>query len=1045
MKIGKLSTVLAALAMLLHSCTPIPPVPEIVAVDGITLSETEITVLVGEEESLSATVTPSDATDKTVVWKSSDEKVATVRDGRVKGIAEGSAVITAAAGGRTATCNVTVRKPSVVETGDVTGVSYNTASVTLQVFFKYAEPGAAFEDAGIIYGKKRELDFDTDSKWGIDRDKDGNPDMSGSYTVSPIQLEEATTYYYQAYAIFGGVKYFGEVKSFQTTSPEITSGQAVDMGLSVKWAGWNVGAAKPEEPGEYYVWGSTDPASKIVSAWVTPNGEASKYGAIDGKTVLDLDDDAAAVRWGDKWRMPTEAEKRELEANTQQTKYTLNGVPGYVFTSLVNGASIFIPAAGYSYYGDVLNKGKFTTFWTSTLCPDDERGAAIACDHVLEGGKPVAEGSMLYELGFYWECATSQRQMAYRWWGCPIRAVYDPERPAIVFHPQPGTFYADNVTDCGATFKGSISFPEGTTMNDVTAFGVLVANAEDRAAGIPDIKVPCDVSEGAMVSGTFKFSHILNTLGDSRTYMVCTYIECASGTFYGAMTTFKTLASTRNIDLSAKKVDLGLSVAWAGWNIGAAKPQEAGGYYCWAETEDKKNNTANENSYKYYDKSRDKYTKYVPDTEKWACYGQKPDNYLNLRPLDDAAFINWGESWRTPTREEWKELKDKCKWEYTSMDGMYGYIVTGPSGKSIFLPFGGSRRDNDLFRVGEYGSYWTDETVHSGYTKLNEIHQTHSAHCVSMDDKDIDAGAQVYKYYGHSVRAVWGSAPLEMPVESICLDKASLELHPGDTETLTATLTPSDVLDDRVIWTSSDASVATVSNGLVTALTAGSTVITAKSYDGGKTATCDVTVSPLYPAVETAGFVDLGLSVKWAACNLGASSPEKIGDRYAWGNITPGSSFAYEDDRFYTQVNGATYWAKYTIDDADSPTGVADRLTRLEPSDDVAALNTDGRMPTAEETQELIDKCTFRYGEYVSGGISYPGYFVTGPSGKTIFFPPNGSISYGSLGSEDVTIVWTSDLTSTSFLAQCLSIDNYYKGRVAIIGRTNGICVRAVK
>ena len=181
MKFGKLFTVLAALAVLFYSCTP---VPMDVAVDGITLSETEITVLVGEEETLSATVTPSDATDKTVVWKSSDEKVATVRDGKVKGIAEGSAVISAEAGGRTASCNVTVRKPSVVETGDVTGVSYNTASVTLQVFFKYAEPGAAFEDAGIIYGKNKELAFDTDSRWGIIRDKDGNPDMSGSYTVS---------------------------------------------------------------------------------------------------------------------------------------------------------------------------------------------------------------------------------------------------------------------------------------------------------------------------------------------------------------------------------------------------------------------------------------------------------------------------------------------------------------------------------------------------------------------------------------------------------------------------------------------------------------------------------------------------------------------------------------------------------------------------------------------------------------------------------------------------------------------------------------------
>lgn len=90
------------------------------------------------------------------------------------------------------------------------------------------------------------------------------------------------------------------------------------------------------------------------------------------------------------------------------------------------------------------------------------------------------------------------------------------------------------------------------------------------------------------------------------------------------------------------------------------------------------------------------------------------------------------------------------------MDGMYGYIVTGPSGKSIFLPFGGSRRDNDLFRVGEYGSYWTDETVHSGYTKWGEIHQTNSAHYVYLDNDEINVNSEGYKYDGRSIRAVWG-------------------------------------------------------------------------------------------------------------------------------------------------------------------------------------------------------------------------------------------------------------------------------------------------
>ena len=80
------------------------------------------------------------------------------------------------------------------------------------------------------------------------------------------------------------------------------------------------------------------------------------------------------------------------------------------------------------------------------------------------------------------------------------------------------------------------------------------------------------------------------------------------------------------------------------------------------------------------------------------------------------------------------------------------------------------------------------------------------------------------------------------PVESVTLDKTSVTLTEGDVTTLTATVTPSNATNKNVIWSSSDNTVATVSDGKVTAVKAGTATITVKTKDGNKSATCTVTV-----------------------------------------------------------------------------------------------------------------------------------------------------------------------------------------------------------
>lgn len=139
-------------------------------------------------------------------------------------------------------------------------------------------------------------------------------------------------------------------------------GVAVDLGLpsGTLWADRNIGADTPEECGDYFAWGETEP--KAIYSWSTykwcNGGEEtqikycsdSEYGLngfTDNKTTLDAEDDAATANWGDAWCMPTKAQLQELGDNcTWNFTSTTNDVRGCKVTG-PNGNSIFLPAAAY--------------------------------------------------------------------------------------------------------------------------------------------------------------------------------------------------------------------------------------------------------------------------------------------------------------------------------------------------------------------------------------------------------------------------------------------------------------------------------------------------------------------------------------------------------------------------------------------------------------------------------------------------------------------------------------------------------------------------
>ena len=194
--------------------------------------------------------------------------------------------------------------------------------------------------------------------------------------------------------------------------PPIHNGhEYVDLGLpsGTLWATMNVGAEKVTDYGLYFAWGETQgyTASQVPSdkkfSWsdykFNPSGDGStmsKYNATDGKTVLDLEDDGVNVNWGGFWQMPIKEAWSELlntqyVENTSVFNYNDSGVNGYLFTSVSNGNTLFIPMAGFYFNGNNQYIGNSCVVWSSSLNTSHHIYAYDLNDlgglHILERGE----------------------------------------------------------------------------------------------------------------------------------------------------------------------------------------------------------------------------------------------------------------------------------------------------------------------------------------------------------------------------------------------------------------------------------------------------------------------------------------------------------------------------------------------------------------------------------------------------------------------------------------------------------------------------------
>ena len=166
----------------------------------------------------------------------------------------------------------------------------------------------------------------------------------------------------------------------------------VDLGLpsGTKWATCNVGADKPEDNGLLFQFGRTDGykygdrnnkfstsdenENVTGNEYINPTTSGTEY---NKGNKLNLEDDAAHVNMGGNWIMPTKADLRELYDNTTRQVMTINGHKGMLFTSKLNGKSIFVVFAGYwnDDFGQFYSRGSYGYLRSSEVYSSDAKAA----------------------------------------------------------------------------------------------------------------------------------------------------------------------------------------------------------------------------------------------------------------------------------------------------------------------------------------------------------------------------------------------------------------------------------------------------------------------------------------------------------------------------------------------------------------------------------------------------------------------------------------------------------------------------------------------
>lgn len=698
-----------------------------ISVTGVSLNPATMSLVVGSTGTLTATVSPSNATNKAVTYSSSNPAVAKASsDGVVTALAAGSTTITVktADGGKTATCIVTVKKATVA----VTGVTVTRSSMTLGVgesyklgysikpsnatdqsvtwFSRYAPVAKVASDGtvtGISPGTAEIVVLTNDGNYtascmitvkavsvavtGVSLDKSSMSLVAGSTgtlkaTIAPSTATNKGVTWSSSNTAVATVSTSGVVTAKAAGSATITcttsdGGKTASCMVTVTTASVAVTGVSVTPTslsltaGETYRLGATISPSNATNpnvSWSSSNTSVATV-ASDGTVTAKAAGSATitcTTQDGSKKATSTVTVKNAVEF----TIYYYHDYDGYGYSYREAPSSITYQLGDHS--GDVMIFSLYDKV-------SGERLKAIAGLGMSNTNTSVADTGFSESEGYY-----------------VYRVIPKKVGDTIIhfrYNDQTVKTVSINVTEATVSVTGvsldktSLSIEEGKTAS-LTAT-VSPSNATNKAVtwSSSNTSVATVSSSGVVTAKAAGSATITCTTKDGSKKATCAV----------------TVQTATNIAVDLGMVVDGKKILWASYNLGATKEYEYGDYYAWGETETK--SVYSWSTYKWCNGSYFSLTKY----NKTGSLGTL-DYKTVLEIKDDAAHVEIGGNWRMPTIEEWTWLKNNCNWEWTADyngSGVAGMIVTATNSNSIFLPASGFRQSSYFLESGSKGIYWS--------------------------------------------------------------------------------------------------------------------------------------------------------------------------------------------------------------------------------------------------------------------------------------------------------------------------------------------------
>lgn len=736
---------LAAIAMLaLSACTQEEINQFLNSVNSIKLDQTQVEMTVGETLHLFATVDPFKGDTKDVTWTSSSPDVASVKGteipdvtginmpaGEVTALKEGETTITAKAGDKSATCKVIVKKKADDgggNTGAVTELKLDKAEV-------HMSPGQVWQLNATVKPEGASISWSSNKTDVATVDREGKVTAVAlgeavitasageksaqclvkvekevaiegiSLNKSTLTLKEGETFQLVATLIPENatpktIEWISSIPSVATVDEKGLVTAVRNGGPTEIWAVIGRGSGHDiNAKCEVTVTGDAPSVESITVTPATVNIKATEE-AILTATVTPAGT-GAEIKWvSDNTSIAkvekisdTQAKVTGVGEGTVKVIASVGSVFGYSEVTVEKKGSGGGEGGGGGVEMISLNKtelqlGFYETFQlVATLRPEDA-SAQISWtssneDVVLvsNGSTPAGDGSIKPAGTVIAKNKEGQSIVTATVGSLSASCTVTVTSGSIVPVQSISLNKTELTLQVGQQFELIATILPGNATNKQVSWA---SSARSYQLSLTDNGLSCVIGAKAECEATITVRSADNP---AQLYATC-----------------KVTVTGGSSDPGEEVVDLGLpsGLKWRGWNVGASKPEEYGNYYAWAETSPKSNYSSS--NYKY------PATNLGDGMIVYAKYDSTPihgDGKTVLEAEDDAATANLGNGWRTPTFNEFKELREKCTWAWTTRNGVNGMLVTGPNGKSIFLPAGGWYDKTTLNNKTSYGSYWT--------------------------------------------------------------------------------------------------------------------------------------------------------------------------------------------------------------------------------------------------------------------------------------------------------------------------------------------------